>query len=114
MTNIGTFVFPAPRKIPARQCDSASRKKNSPSVLACSTPKAITSGSLLKNPTRTGANRTSITPVSSASEMPAMTPNLAPYFTLSYFSAPRFCPMKVVSAMLKLVIGRKAKPSSFE
>ena len=42
------------------------------------------------------------------------TPNRAPFFTLSYFSAPRFCPMKVVSAMLKLVIGRKAKPSSFE
>ena len=40
-------------------------------------------------------------------------PSLAPFFALSYCFAPRFCPMNVVSAMLKLVMGRNAKPSIF-
>ena len=37
-----------------------------------------------------------------------------PFFTRSYFFAPRFCPIKVVMARVKQVMGRKPKPSILE
>ena len=39
-------------------------------------------------------------------------PKRAPFFARSNSSAPRFCPTKVVMAEVKLVMGRKAKPST--
>ncbi len=40
-------------------------------------------------------------------------PNRAPRFARLYSRAPRFCPMKVVIAAVKAVMGRKTKPSIF-
>ena len=50
-------------------------------------------------------------PISSASVIEQRIPKRAPFFALSRSFAPRFCPMNVVRAIEKLVIGRKAKPS---
>ena len=43
--------------------------------------------------------------------MPSVTHRL--FFTRSSLPAPKFCPTKVVAAMLKLMMGRMLKPSTF-
>ena len=83
-------------------------------VLACITPYCITSGSRLNAAISTGAAVYMVIPISSAMEMEQRIPNFAPFFALSYCFAPRFCPTKVVIAIVKQVTGRKAKPSTLE
>ena len=51
-------------------------------------------------------------PMSSATPTAHSRPKRAPLFARSNFPAPRFCPIKVVRAITKLEIGRKAKPST--
>ena len=49
-----------------------------------------------------------ITPIISAKVIEQIIPNLAPFKTRSYWRAPKFCPTNVVSAIVKLVIGKNA------
>ena len=53
-------------------------------------------------------------PISSAAASEQRMPKRAPRRARSNSRAPRFWPTKVVSAIWKLVIGRKAKPSILE
>ena len=114
MTYIGILVLPAPRRIPDRQCESANKKKNKLVILDRKTPTPTTSGSELKIPIRLGAKIQINIPMISARIIPAIRPKRAPSLALFYCLAPRFYPIKVVNATLKLVIGKNAKPSSFE
>ena len=52
-------------------------------------------------------------PISSAIMTEQRMPNRAPFFARSYCFAPRFWLTNVVSAIVKQVTGRKAKPSIF-
>ena len=103
--------MPQPLSTPAAQCENASRQKNRLILLACPRPIITASSTSTKNLNSCGANRNTITPISSANATPDTIPNAAPFFALSYFFAPRFCPINVGSEIDMLVIGRKAKPS---
>ena len=59
-----------------------------------------------------GATSSSVSPISSASSVEQVKPTRAPLLARSYCPAPRFCPVKVVSAMAKEVMGRNTKPST--
>ena len=68
----------------------------------------------LNSATSCGAVRYIITPMLSAITTEAMIPKREPFFARSWSPAPRFCPTKVVSDIVKLITGRNAKPSSLE
>ena len=87
---IGTVAFPAPLIIPAIECESANRQKNSASILDCLTPIATTDGSELNSEIKNGAKVKTIKPIASESTRHVIIPNLAPFFALSYSFAPRF------------------------
>lgn len=72
----------------------------------------MTSGVLLKKPARYGMKAYIAKPMNSASIIAQTIPKRAPFFARPYSRAPRFWLVYVVSAMVKLVIGKKAKPSS--
>ena len=74
----------------------------------------MTSGSFVKRPIMTGAKRKNKRPISSAQVTPMKMPKRVPFFARSNFCAPMFCEVKVVRAMLKLMMGRKAKPSTLK
>ena len=81
---------------------------------AFSIPIPMTSGLRSNAAIRIGAKINTIMPISSAQMIVTSIPKRAPFFVRSYCFAPRFCPTKVVSAIVKLVIGRKPNPSIFE
>ena len=66
---------------------------------------------MLKAAINTGLAKYTIIPTISAIEILQRIPIRAPFFALSYFFAPRFCPINVGSEIDMLVIGRKANPS---
>ena len=57
IASIGILALPAPRSTAERQCEAASRKKNTEQTFALPTPKAMASGSEVKAPSRYGAAR---------------------------------------------------------
>ena len=111
---MGITARPAPRMTAARQWVSASRQKNGAQVRIFITPKAMPSGSWVKAPMSSGASQYSSAPISSARATEQTMPNRAPFLVRCSSPAPRFCPTKVVMAAVKLVMGRKAKPSTLE
>ena len=108
---MGMIALPAPRSTAERLWEAASRQKYREQILHLPTPKAMASGSLVKAPISQGAVTYITTPMSSASRTAQSMPKRAPFFARSYSFAPRFWPTKVVKAMVKLVMGKKAKPS---
>ena len=63
---MGMTARPAPRMTAARQCESASRQKNSEQVRIFCTPKAMAAGSWVKALMRMGASQYSSAPTASA------------------------------------------------
>ena len=72
----------------------------------------MAAGSCVKARMRRGASQYSNSPMTSAMTTEQRMPNRAPYRVRFSSPAPRFCPTKVVMAAVKLVMGRKAKPST--
>ena len=100
---MGMTARPAPRMTAARQCESASKQKNSEQVRIFCTPKAMAAGSWVKALMRMGASQYSSAPTASAMMTEHRMPNRAPCRVRLSSPAPRFCPTKVVMAEVKLV-----------
>ena len=75
---MGMTARPAPRMTAARQCESASRQKNSEQVRIFCTPKAMAAGSWVKALMRMGASQYSSAPTASAMMTEHRMPNRAP------------------------------------
>ena len=80
----------------------------------CITPKAMTSGLESKRPMSCGEKIQMISETAPAMPEEQRMPVRMPFFTRSGRPAPRFWLTNVVSAMLKQVTGRNAKPSMRE
>ena len=90
MMTMDTMVFPAPRRIAAKEWEDARRKKNGAAVLDFRIPNSTTSGVESKAAMSCGANMKTKTPMSSDRRTEARMPKYVPFFVRSYWRAPRF------------------------